>query len=245
MGKVNPAAICSNGHIIDWKADHSNLVNQAKCQHCGKDVHDDCPACEAKSVLAWRETHQDKSDDWRAEDYCRSCGEAFPWGPDRITQFFKGKGISFSGPPNPSPRERILPHPTREQLVEMKYGKEAIEHINDGDKCYKKELWRPALAMYIHAFEWVMIAYLEDREGFDVVEKERNGQKFNLAGRTPNLLAVLTDKVTLDQKTIERIEDMNRAERRWMAHHRSGEVLRDEVDSVRSRLGVLLSVLFD
>lgn len=62
---------------------------------------------------------------------------------------------------------------------------------------------------------------------------------------SPNLLDVLTDYVTLDQKTINRIEDLKRAERRWMAHHKSGEVLRDEVESVRSRLGVILTRLFD
>ena len=59
------------------------------------------------------------------------------------------------------------------------------------------------------------------------------------------MLDVLTDKVTLDQKIIERIEDLNKTERRWMAHHRSGQVLRDEVESVRSRLGVLLGTLFE
>lgn len=245
MVELKYAAICSNGHILDYKDEHENLASQPGCQKCGKSLHTICPNCEERSVLVLMAKREDGSYSFQKDDYCRACNEAFPWGPGRFTQFLHDKGIPLdSSSSNPSPRETILTHSIQEELSQSKYGSEVIKQIKDGDKCYKNQLWQPALAMYIHGFEWTIIAYLQDRESLDVVEKEREGTYYNLAGQPPNLLDVLTDYVTLDQKTIDRIEDLNRAERRWMAHHKSGEVLRDEVESVRSRLGVLLSRLF-
>lgn len=246
MAEGKYAAICSNGHLLDWKDNHEDLIDQSGCQHCGKPIHRTCPNCREQTVFAFRETHEDGTHDWSFDDYCRSCEEAFPWGPGKVTQFLHSKGVTLgSSSSKPSPRETILTYSVRQQLQNAKYGKEVIDKIEDGDKCYENQLWHPALSMYVHAFEWAIITYLEDAEDVDIIEKERDSTRFNLAGRSPNLLDVLTDKVTLDQKMIERIEDMNRAERRWMAHHRSGQVLRDEVESVRSRLGVLLGTLFE
>lgn len=245
MGELKFAAICSNGHILDRKNTHENLINQPGCQKCGKPIHTVCPNCENQTVFINRIEKKDGSYKLRRDDYCRSCNEAFPWGPSKIDQFLHDKGINLSRPSTtPSPRETILTHTIRERLSQTRYGPEVIKQIEDGDECYQNKLWHPALAMYIHGFEWAMIAYLQEEENFDVIEKERQGTYFNFAGQSPNLLDVLTDYVTLDQKTIDRIEDLNRAERRWMAHHKSGEVLRDEVESVRSRLGVLLARLF-
>lgn len=246
MTGLKLAAICSTGHIIDYKNSYEDLTSQPGCQKCGKPLHTVCPNCENETVLVQKIEQKDGSYRLRRDDYCRSCNEAFPWGPGKVEQFLHDKGISLgSSSSTPSPRETILTRSIREQLSQSKYGPEVIRQIKDGDQCYKNQLWHPALSMYIHGFEWAMIAYLQDEEGFDVVEKERQGTYFNLAGQSPNLLDVLTDYVTLDQKTIDRIEDLNSAERRWMAHHKSGEVLRDEVESVRSRLGVLLTQLFD
>lgn len=167
-------------------------------------------------------------------------------GPGKIGQFLHEKGIQLgSTKQKPHPRGTIPTPAIREHLTNTNYGNEVIDKIREGDKCYQNSLWHPALAMYVHALEWAIITYLEDQEDVDIIRKERDGTRFNLAGRSPSLLEVLTDKVTLNQKLMERIEDINRAERRWMAHHRTGEVLQDEVDSVRSRLGVLLAVLFE
>jgi hypothetical protein len=246
MPELKFASICSNGHILDYKDSHENLVRQSGCQKCGKPLHTVCPNCENETVLIQRVEQEDGSYNLYLDDYCRACNAAFPWGPGKIEQFFHDKGITFdSSSSPPTPRETILTYPIRSSLSETKYGPEVIRQIKDGDKCYQNQLWHPALAMYIHGFEWSMIAYLQDNEEFDVIEKEREGTYFNFAGRSPNLLEVVTDYVTLDQKTIDRIEELNRSERRWMAHHKSGEVLRDEVESVRSRLGVLLNRLFD
>ncbi|WP_276246171.1 hypothetical protein [Haladaptatus sp. YSMS36] len=103
------------------------------------------------------------------------------------------------------------------------------------------------MVMYIHAYEWLVIAYLEDREDVDIIDREQSGQEvyYSLAGRSPSLMDELTNHVNLDQKMISRIESMNRAERRWMAHHKSGETLKQDVDAVRARLAKLLGSLFD
>lgn len=246
MAEYKYGAVCENGHLIDYKENQEDLVEQPKCQNCGSKVLRICPNCQEYPLLVRKVTLEDGSYDYRLEDYCRSCGDALPWGPDKVTQFLHNKGISLgSSSSGPTPRETILSHSIRETLNDIKYGGEVIKQVKDGDKCYNNKLWHPALSTYIHAFEWGIIAYLENEENIDIIEQERNGTYYNLAGRSPNLLDVLADHVTLDQKTIDRIEDLNRAERRWMAHHKSGEVLRDEVDSVRSRLGVLLETLFN
>jgi len=101
--------------------------------------------------------------------------------------------------------------------------------------------------MYVHAYEWTIIAYLEHSEDVNIIEREQKGQDvyYSLAGRSPSLLDELTNHLNLDQKMISRIEGMNRAERRWMAHHKSGETLQQEVDAIRARLATLLGVLFD
>lgn len=245
MTELKFAAICSNGHILDYKDSHENLASQPGCHKCGQPLHTVCPNCKNETVLIQRVEQEDGSYQLYSDDYCRSCNEAFPWRPGKVEQFLHDKGITLgSSSSPPTPRETILTYSIRENLSETKYGPEVIRQIKDGDECYQNQLWHPALAMYIHGFEWAMIAYLQDEEGLDVIEKEREGTYYNLAGQSPNLLDVLTDYVTLDQKTIDRIEDLNRAERRWMAHHKSGEVLRDEVESVRSRLGVLLTRLY-
>lgn len=246
MAEGKYAAICSTGHIIDWKDSHDDLIRQNGCHTCGNTIHRTCPNCGDNTVYAFKHKKQDGSTFWQTDDYCRSCKEAFPWGPGKIGQFLHEKGIQLgSTKQKPYPRGAILTPAIREHLTNTNYGNEVIDKIREGDKCYQNSLWHPALAMYVHALEWTIITYLEDQENVDIIRKERDGTRFNLAGRSPNLLEVLTDKVTLDQKLIERIEDINRAERRWMAHHRTGEVLQDEVDSVRSRLGVLLAVLFE
>lgn len=139
----------------------------------------------------------------------------------------------------------ILTPDMRSELESIHYGSEVIQHIEDGDKCFENELFGPALGSYIHAIEWTMIAYLEDREGIDIIQKESNGVYYQFAAGQHNLLDELTDHMTLDQKTVSKIESMNQAERRWAAHHKSGKALPVEIRAVRSRLEELLTELFE
>jgi len=139
----------------------------------------------------------------------------------------------------------ILTPEIRSELENLHYGDEVIQHIEDGNKCFENELFGPALGSYIHAIEWTMIAYLEDREGIDIIQKESNGVYYQFAAGQHNLLDELTDHVTLDQKTVSKIKSMNQAERRWAAHHKSGDALPIEIRAVRSRLEELLTELFE
>jgi len=132
----------------------------------------------------------------------------------------------------------------RQFLKEIKYGSEVISHVQEGDQCYRNSLWHSALTCYIHGFEWTAIAYLEFTTAVDIIEEEQNGNYYNFAGGRNSILDELTEHANLDQKTISKIESMNRAERRWMAHHKSGQTLQDDVDQIRSRLSELVETLF-
>lgn len=140
----------------------------------------------------------------------------------------------------------LVSEDVRQKLQDLKYGVEVIKHIEDGDACLENNLWQPALGSYIHAIEWAFIAYLESEQDLDVIQKEQQGGVYyNLAGGHHSLLDEVTDNVNLSQKTVSSITSMNQAERRWMAHHKSGETLGYDVMGLRSRLGTILKELFE
>lgn len=58
------------------------------------------------------------------------------------------------------------------------------------------------------------------------------------------MLDEVTDNVSLSQKMVSSVKRSNQAERRWMAHHKSGETLGYDVMGLRSRLGTILEELF-
>lgn len=130
------------------------------------------------------------------------------------------------------------------RLQNSQYGAEVIDHIRDGDACLDSGIYQPALGSYIHAIEWAFIAYLESEAGVDIIQKEQQGIRYNFAGGQHNLLSEVKNHVTLDQKTESAIKSMNQGERRWMAHHKSGKTLPSEVETVRSRLEIILDELF-
>lgn len=138
-------------------------------------------------------------------------------------------------------------HPTllpenQQTLSKYKYGNEIIEHTQDGDICLENDLHHLGLSSYIHAIEWTSIAYLENK-GIDIIEAEKEGNYYNFAGGRNNILDELKNNSDLDQKTISQLGSMNRAERRWMAHHKSGEILPEEVEAIRARLSTLIDSL--
>lgn len=133
----------------------------------------------------------------------------------------------------------------KRQLRREEWGDEVLRHIEEGDKCLQNGLLHPALNSYIHAIEWTIITYLKAEEDIDIIEREKNGNPYYFAGRNPNLIDELTNYVDISQKTKSRMESINSAERRWSAHHKSGEATQEEIKGVRSRLSVLLTRLFD
>lgn len=140
----------------------------------------------------------------------------------------------------------ILSPRIKSQLEHSTHGGEVETHLREGDKCYHENLFHPALNSYIHAIEWAFIAYLEIYANIDIiVEEQSSGTNYYFAGRNPNLLdEVQNHNSPLTQKSESWIESRNRAERRWIAHHKSGSTLKTEVKNTRDRLGVILNELF-
>ena len=148
------------------------------------------------------------------------------------------EGIQPSDSPDPTLDEK-----THSLLNSIDYGHEIIQHSQDGDICLEKGLHQLALSSYIHAIEWTIIAYLKTDE-LDIIEKEKDGTYYNLAGGRNSLLEEVNERAGLDQKTTSQLRSFNRAERRWMAHHKSGEILPEEIEAVRARLRSLVEKLF-
>lgn len=239
MGAYWWAQICDDGHIRHVAENQDGLSSDTYCDLCGSQLHDVCPQCNAP-IRTIRVESDEGEVKWKKRNNCYHCGADLPWKPSR-TQRFINKLASNSGP---SPSGPLLTGDLRETLEETKYGHEVVKHIRDGDGCYRNSLWQPALSSYIHAFEWAAIAYLEAVAGLDIIEQERNGNLYYFAKGNQNLLDELEKHVDVDQKTISRIKSMNQAERRWMAHHKSGTTLPDEVNAARARLREFLQTLF-
>lgn len=244
------AAVCSNKHLQAAENDPEDLTSGRYCQDCGGEIHYTCPNCSGEEAFLRIDIHrrEDGSKYWTIPDHCHRCGESYPWVDAKWKRKIKSVANDLANADTkPSPSGIVLTQERRKAIEETEYGMEVIEHVRDGDRCYKNRLWHPAMVMYIHAYEWSIIAYLEDRENVNIIDREQKGQEvyYSLAGRSPSLMDELTKHTNLDQKTVSRIESMNRAERRWMAHHKSGETLQQEVDAVRARLATLLGTLFD
>lgn len=141
--------------------------------------------------------------------------------------------------------EKIINPDLKETLETTKHGSEIVKHFREGDECFRNNLLHPALSSYIHALEWTLITRLEI-EGKDVIEEEENGNFYHFAGGRSNLLDSVKNckGIQIDQKTTSFIESLNKAQRRWMAHHKTGETLPTDVKSIRGRLKWLLSKWF-
>lgn len=139
--------------------------------------------------------------------------------------------------------DSILTDDLHKILTSTEHGHEVIKHVQDGDICMEKDLLHLALNSYIHAIEWAAITYLKEN-GKDIIEEEKNGNLYYFALGKNNILNELDKYADIDQKMMGRIKSMNRAERRWMAHHKTGDVLPEEVEAIRARLETLLQDLF-
>jgi hypothetical protein len=76
----------------------------------------------------------------------------------------------------------------------------------------------------------------------DFVEQQQKGEIGPVY--FSDLVEELREATAASQKTISKLENFNRAERRWMAHHKSGDLQRQDVENVRSTLLRLSDELF-
>lgn len=130
--------------------------------------------------------------------------------------------------------DRQLAESTVERLEEHPYGQTALKYTNEGDQCLRQNLLQAALSCYIQGIEWVILHHKATVENEDLVEQQQTGEI------GPVYFTDLVDKLREDtaasQKTISKLENFNQAERRWVAHHKSGELQRQDVENVRSTL---------
>jgi len=175
---------------------------------------------------------------WEESDY----GDGFDTTNFEELQSFTRQVLGILGETDQPELQEIEPE-LLEQISKWDYGGEVRKHLQDGDACFRAELLHPSLNSYIHAMEWACIAYLKEN-GTDIIKEEMEGGRYyDFANGHHTLLEEVKSEVDLDQKTISKIEAMNKAERRWTAHHKSGDLLEPEVLSVRSRLMTLMEKL--
>lgn len=247
MAVAKFGAVCVNEHVKYVDDAFEDLPNVTFCDDCGQRVHSRCPTCD-EPIVARRYTRSDGTKTrWNVKGYCHNCGVAYPWGPGRVGQLIhKAERFIPISPSesSPTPSGTIFSPGVRRYLDQTKYGDELISHTRDGDNCYRNSLWFPALTMYIHAIEWAAITFLEAEANLDIIEKEREGVDYYLAGGEHSIVRELNRHAEVDQKTVSVINSTNRLERRWVAHHKSGKTHRDDVDAIRSRLETLVDSLF-
>jgi len=134
-----------------------------------------------------------------------------------------------------------LSETTIETLEDYPYGRTALKYINEGDQSLQRDLHHAALSCYIQAIEWIILCYKIQQDGEDLIEQQQN----NDIG--PVYFSDLTEELEespASQKTMSKLSNFNQTERRWMAHHKSGELKRQDVENVRSTLFRLSDELF-
>lgn len=83
----------------------------------------------------------------------------------------------------------------------------------------------PALNSFLHAIEWTLIAGLKVK-GKDVIEEEgKSGRDYYLNELIKEARAqnIISDKVR------DRLIVFNKSHRRWTAHHKTGEVVEEDI----------------
>jgi len=138
--------------------------------------------------------------------------------------------------------DTVLASEYRDLLQETKYGRTALQYIDEGDMSFKQSHLNAALSCYIHAIEWTIIDYLERTGDKDVIEQEKGNS--DVLYKYSNLVDGIRHDTPASQRTVSYLEKLNGAERRWIAHHKDGNTLKTDVDNVRERLLVLIHELY-
>ncbi len=138
--------------------------------------------------------------------------------------------------------ETKLDEETVEDLEKHRYGRNATKFIDEGDQCLKQNLLHAALSCYIQGIEWAILNYKITEEQTDLVEEQKNGETGPLF--FSNLVDKIEHNTPTSQKTISKLNNINSSERRWAAHHKSGQLERQDVENVRTTLLRLCGELF-
>lgn len=122
-------------------------------------------------------------------------------------------------------------------LNNYEYGEEVLKHLQDALKCVEHNLLHPALNSFMHAIEWALIMGLKAK-GKDIIDEEHRGKKLYYL---KNLIDEAHKFGLISDKTKDRLDDFNRKHRRWTAHHKTGEIIEDDVKLVINLFEVLIA----
>lgn len=125
-------------------------------------------------------------------------------------------------------------------LEKLEYGNKVIMHIDEADSCLRNNLLHSALNSYVHAIEWLIICYLNKEESIDIIREEEQGEEYYFY----DLIGEIKENANIPQKTASKLENLNSAERRWIAHHKSGSIVKSDVINVKERFQILLEEIF-
>ena len=137
----------------------------------------------------------------------------------------------------------VLKAEYRDILRETEYGRTAVQYIEEGDASLRHNHLNAALSCYIHAIEWIIIDYLNRTGDKDVIGQEKSNN--DVLYKFSNLVDGIRNDTPATQRTISYLDKVNGAERRWIAHHKDGDTLKTDVNTLRERLLVLVDELFN
>lgn len=129
----------------------------------------------------------------------------------------------------------------REILVETEYGQNVVGYYDEAEDSFQRGNLRAALNCYILSLEWTIITYLNRKRNRDVIEEETENER---GYGYMNLVDLIDGDERVSQKTLGRLKAMNYAERRWMAHHKTGDLTKTDIANVKERLEILIEELF-
>ncbi|MBV0925010.1 hypothetical protein KTS45_12465 [Halomicroarcula limicola] len=132
----------------------------------------------------------------------------------------------------------------RDVLEKSEYGATATQYIDEADKCFQRRDFRAALNCYILAIEWLIISYFENEVDRDLLEEEEQRQDIHGGFQLYHLVDYLDDENIVSTTTIDKLESWAETERHWMAHHKFGEMPREDIYPIKKRTEVLSKGLF-
>ena len=134
-----------------------------------------------------------------------------------------------------------LSDPLREILKDTEYGPTVLRYLDEGNEAMSNNLTHAALSCYIQAIEWTVITFYFEHMDRDLIQE---GQDRDSPPYFFNELVELLDETPATKKTTSRLSSMNQAERRWIAHYKTGIESENEVIAVQERLLILIRELF-
>jgi len=124
-------------------------------------------------------------------------------------------------------------------LDKFEYGSEILKHLLDCAKCMEYGILHPALNSFVHAIEWTLITGLKAK-GKDIIKEEiEKNRRYHLSElvEESHRLGMISDKM------YDRLKNFNQIQRRWSAHHKTGELIEKDIrDTTELFMGLIKEI---